>query len=617
MLELIRRMTACRRDAGGLRAALTIRALTVGAFTVVAMCAALYLGGSPSMAQTDVPVGQQLRTADTIKTSNNAEFVAMLRSLEPRVEEMDASDRDYYRYLAAWQRVYRGDYDGATTLLRDSMQSAVNPTIRVRALATLVNVLLLSRDYEPALAELDKLLAAVPEVEDVAAREQAWVVASLLYNKVGQHDLAVSYAEDVIAANWAGKGACRGGQLKLEALFRSESLELSPAAFRSAIDACDQAGEPVHSSVVRAHFAQWLMKRNQYREALDLLHEKYAEVMSMATPRVASDFDAMLAVAYRESGNKTEALKFAQHAVDTAVKNEYTEPLVNAYRVLYLLAKERGDAQTALNYHEKYSEADRGYLNDVTARQLAYQRVKHEVAALNKQNEVLELQRKLSSEVVENSRLYILLLLTLIGSVVVLAFKMRRSQLHFKSLAQRDGLTGMFNRQHFIERTEALLTEARRGGRTACFVLCDLDHFKEINDVWGHPAGDAALRQAAAVFQSSVRGSDLVGRLGGEEFGVLLSDCDTASALERCEELRRAIGAIHIGEREKHTTASASFGIASTSQSGYEFRQLMLDADAALYDAKRRGRNCVAVHGALTHERAMATTSLVASQMSI
>jgi len=321
-----------------------------------------------------------------------------------------------------------------------------------------------------------------------------------------------------------------------------------------------------------------------------------------------------LALAYKESGAKDKALQYAQPAVERAVKNEYTEPLVNGYRVLYALAKENGDARAALQYHERYLDADRGYLNDVTARQLAYQRVKHEVDALSKQNELLELQRKLSSEEIENSRLYILLLITVIGSVAVFAFKMRRSQQHFKELAQRDGLTGIFNRQHFIDRAEQMLSDAKRDRDTVCFVLCDLDLFKEINDAWGHPAGDNVLREAAGVFQAHVREADLVGRVGGEEFGILLVDCDMARARARCEEMRKAVETIELRDGDRTAKTSASFGIASSAVSGYEFRQLIVHADEALYDAKRRGRNCVAAYGELTEARAVATTSLVISQ---
>lgn len=609
-MSRIRRFIPHARNDGTWRSS---RAAAAAWASALALWAALAL--APVHAADELT--EALRRADAIKTSNYAEFAALLSSLESKLPQMQASDREYWRYLSGWQRVYQGDYAGAIAALQEGIATSDDSLIQFRARTTLVNVLALARHYEPALVELGNLLAQLPDVRDGGAREQAQIVAAILYNKVGQYDLAMNHADAVVQSNWAGKGACKGGQLKIEAMFRSQPQALTPLQLRSAIDACERVGEPLYANVIRLYLARWLSLENRHREAIEALTEKYADVSAMATPRVTSDFDATLALAYRETGNKLLAQRFAQRAVDTAVKNQFTEPLAQAYRVLYLLAKERGDAQAALMYHEKYTDADRGYLDDVTARQLAFQRVKHEVDALSKQNELLELQRKLSAEVVENSRLYILLLITVIGSIAALAYKIRRSQQHFKRLAQRDGLTGVFNRQRFIELTESALLQAKREHLELWFVLCDLDHFKEINDAYGHPAGDAVLRRATAVFQANTRDGDLIGRLGGEEFGILLSGCGEEVALQRCELMRQAIADIKLTDRDLNGRVSASFGVAAARTSRYEFRQLVLDADAALYDAKRRGRNRVVMYGETMAKNAVATTSIVISQFAV
>jgi len=159
-------------------------------------------------------------------------------------------------------------------------------------------------------------------------------------------------------------------------------------------------------------------------------------------------------------------------------------------------------------------------------------------------------------------------------------------------LSQRDGLTGIANRTHFIERAERVLGANTRSGDEVCVALFDLDHFKSINDRFGHAAGDFVLKQTAAVSQSLLRPQDLFGRVGGEEFGILLEKCELSVARQRCEQLRTAIASIPVGEVGIDTNVTASFGLASTRTSGYDFRLLLGHADAALYDAKSAGRNC-------------------------
>jgi diguanylate cyclase (GGDEF)-like protein len=123
-----------------------------------------------------------------------------------------------------------------------------------------------------------------------------------------------------------------------------------------------------------------------------------------------------------------------------------------------------------------------------------------------------------------------------------------------------------------------------------------LDYFKRINDTFGHAAGDTALKQTAATFQAHLRKQDIVGRLGGEEFSMVLIDCDAAAAQQRCDQIRVAIAGISIGDGSGAFKLSASFGIVSTANAGHELRRLLADADSALYQAKLSGRNRVVLH---------------------
>ncbi|MEZ4407818.1 MAG: GGDEF domain-containing protein [Polyangiales bacterium] len=163
-----------------------------------------------------------------------------------------------------------------------------------------------------------------------------------------------------------------------------------------------------------------------------------------------------------------------------------------------------------------------------------------------------------------------------------------------RGLALTDELTGVANRRAVLA---ALAREARDGGAALAVVTFDIDHFKSINDRHGHATGDAVLRGVAAVATATVRGSDRVGRVGGEEFLVLLRGADEAEATRVAERLREGVAAMRV---DGAPAVTASFGVARLRE-GEGTESLLRRADAALYAAKSSGRNAVSVsEGALT-----------------
>jgi diguanylate cyclase (GGDEF)-like protein len=172
-------------------------------------------------------------------------------------------------------------------------------------------------------------------------------------------------------------------------------------------------------------------------------------------------------------------------------------------------------------------------------------------------------------------------------------FRLKRSQLRFMRLSRCDGLTGISNHQHFISEADRILRLLEKRLGHACLISIDLDHFKQVNDTHGHAMGDAVLKHAVAICQHHLRPADVFGRLGGEEFGILLQECSREQGLEIANRIRIAIGATPMEHDGNGILVSASVGLASTDTSGYELQRLCKDADMALYCAKRAGRNRV------------------------
>jgi diguanylate cyclase (GGDEF)-like protein len=162
--------------------------------------------------------------------------------------------------------------------------------------------------------------------------------------------------------------------------------------------------------------------------------------------------------------------------------------------------------------------------------------------------------------------------------------------------ARTDALTGLLNRRGFDQAVVDELARARRGGRPLSILITDLDHFKQVNDVHGHAAGDETLRRVAAVIDARRRHCDTVARYGGEEFTLILPDASAAGALAAADLLRETL--------ERHFAGSAvgvtaSFGVATFPADGTTADELMRHADEALYVAKARGRNRVVSFGDL------------------
>jgi two-component system cell cycle response regulator len=168
-----------------------------------------------------------------------------------------------------------------------------------------------------------------------------------------------------------------------------------------------------------------------------------------------------------------------------------------------------------------------------------------------------------------------------------------REEMRFK--ATHDTLTSLWNRGAIVADFERELSRSRREKGVVSVLICDIDHFKQVNDVHGHQTGDEVLREVSSRLLSSVRSYDRVGRYGGEEFLIVLSGCDSQLAQKRAEEIRRAVAAYPFKTFKGPLSLSVSIGVLTSNDwnPGLSSTQLLNEADRALYRAKTSGRNCV------------------------
>ncbi len=160
-------------------------------------------------------------------------------------------------------------------------------------------------------------------------------------------------------------------------------------------------------------------------------------------------------------------------------------------------------------------------------------------------------------------------------------------------LNYHDSLTDLYNRRYFMETGKKEIERANRYEEPLTLMMIDIDHFKDVNDTYGHVAGDKVLKQLGTILEENVRKVDIVGRLGGEEFGIILPNTNLDNAKKAGERIRKDIEESTVKFKESNISITVSIGIASYEKDIPYIDNMLHEADSALYAAKNRGRNCV------------------------
>lgn len=573
----------------------------LGAFGLVV---ALFFHGSLALADAPAAVDPAtlLVQAKAIRAKDHPRFLEMLDQLHRSQSTLSSDQQWQLRLLDAWEALFEGQYAKAEPLLRDVV---AHGGLDQQSLANgmLLNMLAIQHRYDEAFALAEQLSAVLPRLHD---RHAIYVVLSQLSQLMAsaeQSEPAADYARQMEQFTPPGESLCRPYVYMFGALNAKGDLPPSDPVYRKTIDTCVAAGEPIYANTVQLDLARRQADVGDAGAALALLKRITPGVIAQNYRAHVYVLRSTLGYAYWVSGDVVSAKRWALAALAMDAKGDFDGLSENVYRVLYEVENKAGNYRAALNYYRHYKDVEFRSVNNTQAIALAYHAVhqqlaihKLQVAELGKQNSLLELQQELDRKAMEASRLYLALLLVVLASIGFWLIRLKRSQLRFKRLARRDSLTGILNHQHFVWEAEQALRYGEKSSRHVCVVVIDLDHFKRINDTYGHAAGDAVLIRIVALCQAQLRSIDVFGRLGGEEFGLALPECSLGDAMEIVERIRAAIVTTLFDEKIIEGAISASFGLASTEHGGYILPALIAKADAALYRAKHRGRNRVETH---------------------
>lgn len=352
------------------------RSLKIG----VALVAAIALCAAAAMRWNYADIASDLAEAEKMRTADRAEFARILAELSDKAHRATPEQRQRLRLLRAYQMVRTGDNAAAVGELKSLMSiDSDDGVIGFRAAALLANAYVLTRQFQEGLSIVDTLLAKLPDIEDRVARHQALLASAVLYNQVGQYDLARAQVEQVLRDAASERNACFANNLRLEAL-QYLGRPQNDAAYYDAIARCRAQGETIATNLVRSYLARKWGDEGRHGEAVRLLESHLAEAQATGYPYLIGEFHALIADYRMVLGDADAAERHARAVVALHPDLADTLPPATAYRVLQRLAEAKGEAGAADRFRGEFAQANRAYLDERAARDRIFQRHRHQAS---------------------------------------------------------------------------------------------------------------------------------------------------------------------------------------------------------------------------------------------
>ncbi len=553
----------------------------------------------PGVSLASASFEKTLSEADAVRSAYPKRIEALMTELANSEKQATRSQRERFAYLRAYREgVYRDNLDGGIQIAAQIYEATQDVDLKYRAGSLVANYSAIKRDFRTGLRYLEMTLPLKAKVKNKSIRHDGIGVAAMLYNQIGQYSIGSRYAAEMLKDDPAKRIRCTAGHFEVEAKSALGSLPDSDPYFQKIIESCASIHEHIPANLVRITLARNWAAHGDYGKAVEFLEQNSKSVADTQYPHLIADYHSTLADLKLRLGDTAAAEFHAKKTVEIGDSLVSRTPLVSAYGTLYKIASAREKPTLALELYKRYAESQMAHQSDVKARELAYEIVRHETKQKTKEIELLQAQQRLERENTQKAQLTTLFLAILLAGIVFWAFQVKRHQQQLKKLAQTDSLTGLGNRHFFTQKSERALVEAARAGEPASLVMFDLDHFKAINDTYGHGAGDWVLKQVGKTCSAHCRKIDYIGRIGGEEFAILLRGIDLAGAERLAEECRSQLAKIDTRDCGYSFVVTGSFGVSSSAQSGYDLSRLLSHADQMLYRAKNEGRNRVCAYTA-------------------
>jgi len=542
----------------------------------------------------------QLAHADKIRSSNPKLFKKIISQLNIQQIQLSLPQKHYLKYLNGYHASLSDKPNRAIEIFNEILSSNADNKIKFRTNLSLVNVLAVSKNWIAAMPKLNKLLNQLPQIDDQSLVNMAYFIATITYDLYDQYPLVIKYAKKLPFDQLNVRDKCFVSFTTTKSKLALHQIKLNNIKEEETFKICKNANEDIMSNLLRTYIARLHNNKNAPAKALAILVPYVKEIEAINYPRLSIEVYAASAHAYLLQHNLERAQTFALKVIKNSKGLETTEPVSQAYLSLFKIAEQNKNYSLALEYHKKYLATEKAYTDENSAKELAFQIAQHQsleqqsqIKLLDKQNKLLNIEQQINKSELANNRLFMSLLSIIVVLLAFFGFRSYQMQKQLKALSEFDPLTGVYNRGHFTHLAKTALAYAKNTKQDLCVVMFDLDYFKSINDSYGHACGDWALKEVVTAIQMVIRQEDIFARIGGEEFCLILPNCDLPSSIMVVEQYRRVLTEIDSIASGQQFSISASFGITDVENSGYQLEQLLADADTAMYKSKENGRNRV------------------------
>lgn len=506
------------------------------------------------------------------------------------------------RLIQARNVALAGDFGRGIEILSTLVEQKTDADQQLRALELLANMLLQTDRYHEAFSHLMSAVDLAEEVESAEQQGRVYSLAAYWYAELGATDQARQLARlvdariDEMQDPWQ---AC----ITLEKLGLAQRTMNNMQAARligeRALSVCAEAGDPIYISATHALLGEIHARLGNTEQAKSLmtdaieLAEKIGYIDGQLLAQVAL---ARLLIGQQRHAEAEELLMDSLEAIESRQRWRH---LKDARRLLGRIAQAQGDLESAHHHYTRYLDAHDRYLWTLRSRAVAFHEVRlgarereQELQVLREQTQLDELESLARRQRWGLQMVSFGLISLLVAVLILLTLHTVNERRHFRTLSRRDSLSGLYNHTSFLE--ESIKAMDRNQSSPVTMVVGDIDHFKRINDTYGHLVGDEVIRRVASRLQEAFGNHGIVGRIGGEEFAIMLPGKRVDFALELVEELRRALNKTR--RSDSHHPVTISFGLAEA-QGATSVVKLREAADEALYAAKRAGRDQVSIAG--------------------
>ncbi|MBQ1783751.1 MAG: diguanylate cyclase [Gammaproteobacteria bacterium] len=541
----------------------------------------------------------QLQQADRLRTDDSVRAQQIIDELKLRLTEADGNQRYRLATLDAHLLLLRGEFEQGRARLSELAEHEVPAELKARVLYLLTRVADISGDFEQMFTYLQRATDLLPQLGQSIARRDILALTASSLGTVGATELAMHYGQEALSLaqelDDASEICFSYDTLAVVALIGERWPEVEHY-YQQARHACNGVNSLIYAS---AHDGAGYVAhhKGQLKEALAWFEQSMQLRVNGTYPFGELQTLASIAQLQVELGMPDMAEATLNKLWSSASKLPESDLGADVFKTAAALAEAQGQWQQALRYHRQHVAARKQELDRDKAMRLAFLQVQQQVAInsqllkeTQQENSALsQLRQQLERQ--QRVLIGVLVLLALgLAFVAVLLRRMQGQQRKLHELAAIDPLTGIANRRQAFKLAERLLASCQRRGAPFATIMLDLDHFKAVNDRYGHAIGDQLLCHAAQALERAVRRQDVVGRAGGEEFVIFLPDTGLDAAALVAERCRLAIT---VEATERNISCTASLGLAVASYGLHSLDQLMAQADAALYRAKQQGRNRV------------------------